>query len=159
ALLGGQVDLLFDQAANSLPQVKGDRIKAFAVTAAKHLAAAPDIPTVDEAGVPGFYTAVWHRAWGPKGTPAAGIAKLNKAGGGARGSCRSSAAASLGRARSGAAAARAANAAGARRVAEGRDRQMVADHQIGRDQGRMTESLAAPSGSHDVRSRKGPGCR
>jgi len=79
ALLAGQIDLMFDQAANSLPQVKGDRIKAFAVTAKTHLTAAPDIPTVDEAGLPGFYTAIWHGLWAPKGTPAEVIAKLNAA--------------------------------------------------------------------------------
>jgi len=79
ALLAGQVDLLFDQAANSLPQVKGGRIKAFAVTAKTHLASAPEIPTVDEAGLPGFYTAIWHGLWAPRGTPPDIIAKLNAA--------------------------------------------------------------------------------
>ena len=59
--------------------MKGDRIKAFAVTAKTHLTAAPDIPTVDEAGLPGFYTAIWHGLWAPKGTPAEVIAKLNAA--------------------------------------------------------------------------------
>jgi len=70
---------LFDQAANSLPQAKAGRIKAFAVTAKTHLTAAPEIPTVDEAGLPGFYTAIWHGLWAPKGTPAGIIAKLNAA--------------------------------------------------------------------------------
>jgi tripartite-type tricarboxylate transporter receptor subunit TctC len=79
ALLASQVDLLFDQAANSLPQVKAGRIKAFAVTAKTHLTAAPEIPTVDEAGLPGFYTAIWHGLWAPKGTPAGIVAKLNGA--------------------------------------------------------------------------------
>ena len=79
ALLASQVDLLFDQAANSLPQAKAGRIKAFAVTAKTHLTAAPEIPTVDEAGLPGFYTAIWHGLWAPKGTPAGIIAKLNAA--------------------------------------------------------------------------------
>ncbi len=77
ALLGGQVDLLFDQAANSLPQVKAGQIKAFAVTAKTRLATAPDIPTVDEAGLPGFYTAIWHGLWAPKGTPREVITRLN----------------------------------------------------------------------------------
>lgn len=77
ALLAGEVDLLFDQAANSLPQIKGDRIKAYAVTAKTRLTAAPEIPTVDEAGLPGLYTAIWHGLWAPKGTPAPIIAKLS----------------------------------------------------------------------------------
>jgi tripartite-type tricarboxylate transporter receptor subunit TctC len=79
ALLAGQVDLLFDQAANSLPQVQAGQIKSYAVTAKTRLASAPDIPTVDEAGLPGFYTAIWHGLWVPKGTPAEIIRKLNGA--------------------------------------------------------------------------------
>jgi tripartite-type tricarboxylate transporter receptor subunit TctC len=62
-----------------LPQVKAGRIKAFAVTAKTHLTAAPEIPTVDETGLPGFYTAIWHGLWAPKSTPPEIIAKLNAA--------------------------------------------------------------------------------
>jgi tripartite-type tricarboxylate transporter receptor subunit TctC len=79
ALLARQIDLMFDQAANSLPQVKAGRIKTFAVTAKTRLAAGPEIPTVDDAGLPGFYTAIWHGLWAPKGTTADVIAKLNGA--------------------------------------------------------------------------------
>ena len=68
-MMAGQIDFTFDQAANSLPQVRGGTIKAYAVTAKTRLAAAPDIPTVDEAGLPGFYISVWHGLWVPKGTP------------------------------------------------------------------------------------------
>ncbi|HEY1542996.1 MAG TPA: tripartite tricarboxylate transporter substrate-binding protein, partial [Xanthobacteraceae bacterium] len=68
-LLAGNIDLTFDQAANSLPQVRARQIRAYAVTAKTRLAAAPDIPTVDEAGLPGFYIAVWHGLWAPQGTP------------------------------------------------------------------------------------------
>ena len=78
-LLAGQIDLMFDQAANSLPQVRGGKVRAYAVTSKKRLAAAPDIPTTDEAGLPGFYMDVWHGIWAPKGTPPAVIAKLNAA--------------------------------------------------------------------------------
>ena len=78
-LLAGQIDLMFDQAANFLPQVRGGRVRAYAVTSKKRLAAAPDIPTTDEAGLPGFYMDVWHGIWAPKGTPPAVIAKLNAA--------------------------------------------------------------------------------
>jgi tripartite-type tricarboxylate transporter receptor subunit TctC len=75
-LLAGQIDLTFDQAANSLPQVRAGQIRAYAVTAKTRIASAPDIPTVDEAGLPGFYIAVWHALWVPKGTPKDVVAKL-----------------------------------------------------------------------------------
>jgi tripartite-type tricarboxylate transporter receptor subunit TctC len=78
-ILAGHIDLNFDQAANSIPQYKAGKVKAYAVTSAKRLAAAPDVPTVDEAGLPGFYMAVWHGLWVPHGTPAPVIAKLNAA--------------------------------------------------------------------------------
>jgi tripartite-type tricarboxylate transporter receptor subunit TctC len=78
-LIGGQVDLMFDQASNSLPHVRNGKIKAYAVTANTRLATAPEIPTVDEAGVPGFYLSVWTGMWAPKGTPSNVIGKLNAA--------------------------------------------------------------------------------
>jgi len=78
-LIAGQIDIMFDQAANSLPQVRADKIKAYAVTAKTRLAAAPEIPTVDEAGLPGLYISVWHGLWLPKGTPKEIITKLNAA--------------------------------------------------------------------------------
>ncbi len=76
-LLAGQIDLLFDQASNALPHVRAGRIRAYAVTAKTRLGAAPDIPTVDEAGLPGFYVSVWHGLWAPKATPANIVAKLD----------------------------------------------------------------------------------
>ena len=78
-LVGGHVDLMFDQPPNSLPHVRAGNIKAFAVTAKKRLASAPDIPTVDEAGLPGFYISVWSGIWAPKGTSREIISKLNAA--------------------------------------------------------------------------------
>jgi tripartite-type tricarboxylate transporter receptor subunit TctC len=78
-LLSGQIDMMFDQAANSLPQVRAGRVKAYAVTSKTRLAAAPDIPTVDEAGLPGFYMAVWHGIWAPKATPKNVVGRLNSA--------------------------------------------------------------------------------
>jgi tripartite-type tricarboxylate transporter receptor subunit TctC len=78
-LLAGNINVLFDQAANALPQVRAGRIRAYAITAPSRIAAAPDIPTVDEAGLPGFYMAVWHGIWAPKGTPADVVARLNAA--------------------------------------------------------------------------------
>jgi tripartite-type tricarboxylate transporter receptor subunit TctC len=78
-LVAGQIDMMIDPAANTLPHVRADRIKAFAVTAKRRLAAAPDIPTVDEAGLPGFYVENWQGFFAPKGTPASVVAKLNAA--------------------------------------------------------------------------------
>lgn len=78
-ILAGHIDMTFDQAANSLPQVRGGKVKAYAVTAKTRIASAPDIPTVDEAGMPGLYMSVWHAFWVPKGTPREVIAKLNAA--------------------------------------------------------------------------------
>jgi tripartite-type tricarboxylate transporter receptor subunit TctC len=66
-------------ATTSLAQVRAGNVKAFAVAAAARLPSAPEIPTVDEAGLPGFYVSHWHGLWVPKRTPAAVIAKLNAA--------------------------------------------------------------------------------
>jgi len=78
-LLAGQIDMLIDLAANSLPQVHAGGIKAYAITARNRLVSAPEIPTVDEAGLPGFYISLWHGLWVPKGTPNEIVAKLNAA--------------------------------------------------------------------------------
>jgi tripartite-type tricarboxylate transporter receptor subunit TctC len=78
-LMAGQIDIMFDQAANSIPQVQAGKIKAFAVTAKQRLKAMPDIPTVDEAGLPGLHIAVWHGMWAPKGTPKDVTARLSAA--------------------------------------------------------------------------------
>jgi tripartite-type tricarboxylate transporter receptor subunit TctC len=78
-LVAGQIDLMIDQAANSLPQVRSGTIKAYAVTDKARLAAAPEIPTVDEAGVPGLHISIWHALWMPKATPKDIIGKLNAA--------------------------------------------------------------------------------
>jgi tripartite-type tricarboxylate transporter receptor subunit TctC len=75
-LISGQIQLMIDQSSNSLPQVRNKLIKAYAVTSKTRLAVAPDIPTVDEAGMPGFYISVWHGLWVPKDTPKPIIAKL-----------------------------------------------------------------------------------
>jgi len=71
--------LAFDQAADAVPQVRAGKIKAFAVAAKTRLAVAPDIPSVDESGLPGFYLSVWHGLWVPKGTSKGAIEKLNSA--------------------------------------------------------------------------------
>jgi tripartite-type tricarboxylate transporter receptor subunit TctC len=79
ALLAGQIDLLMNTPALSAPLLRAGKIKAYAVTAKKRVAITPDIPTTDEAGLPGFYFSFWHALWAPKGTPPAIIAKLNAA--------------------------------------------------------------------------------
>jgi tripartite-type tricarboxylate transporter receptor subunit TctC len=78
-LMSGQIDLLFDQAVSALANVKAGNMRAYAVTAKTRLISAPDIPTVDEAGLPGFYMSVWNALWVPKGTPMEIITKLNSA--------------------------------------------------------------------------------
>ena len=78
-VIGGQIDLYFDQVSNSLPHIREGRIKAYAVASPSRLAVAPDIPTADEAGLPGFHISVWHGAWLPKGTPKDVVARLNAA--------------------------------------------------------------------------------
>jgi tripartite-type tricarboxylate transporter receptor subunit TctC len=78
-LVGGHIDILFDLAANSVPQVRQGTVKALAVTSANRLASAPEIPSVDEAGLRGFYFLNWHGIWAPRGTPANVTATLNSA--------------------------------------------------------------------------------
>jgi tripartite-type tricarboxylate transporter receptor subunit TctC len=78
-LVGGQVDLMFDQAGNALGQVRSGAIKAYAVMAKTRWAATPDVPAIDESGVPGLYVAYWHGLWAPKGTPKDVIARVNAA--------------------------------------------------------------------------------
>jgi tripartite-type tricarboxylate transporter receptor subunit TctC len=78
-LMAGQIDMLLDLAANSVPQVRAGNVKALAVTAKSRLPSAPDVPTVDEAGLPGFYFLNWHGLWVPHGTPADVVEKLNAA--------------------------------------------------------------------------------
>jgi tripartite-type tricarboxylate transporter receptor subunit TctC len=78
-LLSGITDIQLDTPAVSLPHVRSGDLKAYAVTAKDRIAVAPDIPTTDEAGLPGFYFSFWHAMWAPKGTPKPIIAKLNAA--------------------------------------------------------------------------------
>ncbi|EJN01664.1 tripartite tricarboxylate transporter substrate binding protein BugD [Phyllobacterium sp. YR531] len=76
-LLGGQVDLMCDQTTNTTKQIKGGTIKAYAVTSAKRLDALPDVPTVEEAGLPGMQVGIWHGIYAPKGTPTEVTEKLS----------------------------------------------------------------------------------
>jgi tripartite-type tricarboxylate transporter receptor subunit TctC len=78
-LVAGHIDLMLLNLTNALPYIRNGSIKAFAIMANRHSAAAPEIPTVDQAGLPGFYVTLWLGLWAPKGTPNAVIAKLNSA--------------------------------------------------------------------------------
>jgi len=76
-LVAGQIDIKFDSPSTSLSQVRAGTIRAYAVTAKARLATAHEIPTVDEAGLAGFYTSNWRGLWAPKGTPKDVVLKLN----------------------------------------------------------------------------------
>ncbi len=78
-LVAGHVELSILQAAVALPSVGAGKIRAYAVTAKTRLDSARDIPTVDEAGVPGLYVSAWSGLWAPKGTTGDVIARLNAA--------------------------------------------------------------------------------
>ena len=78
-LVAGHIDLTFDQAITALPHVRNGAVKAYAVTSSTRLAAAPEIPTVDEAGAPGVYISTWYGLWVPKDTPQEVIRKLTAA--------------------------------------------------------------------------------
>ncbi|MEH2534538.1 tripartite-type tricarboxylate transporter receptor subunit TctC [Bradyrhizobium sp. AZCC 1588] len=78
-LVAGQIDMIVDQTSNSIGQVRAGNIRAYAITDSKRVESASDIPTVDEAGLPGFHMTLWSGLWVPKGTPKDVIAKLNAA--------------------------------------------------------------------------------
>lgn len=78
-LLGGQVDFMCDQTTNTTSQIKGGKIKAYGVTTKTRLATMPDLPTLNESGLPGFEVAVWHALYAPKGTPKPIVDKLSGA--------------------------------------------------------------------------------
>jgi tripartite-type tricarboxylate transporter receptor subunit TctC len=78
-LVGGQIDVLCDQATTAVPQVKGNTVKAYAVTNSKRDASLPDVPSNQEAGFPGFEVAIWNGAYAPKGTPKDVLDKWNEA--------------------------------------------------------------------------------
>lgn len=78
-LIAGHIDTSFDQAATALNFVRSNRVRGYAVTSSARIASAPDLPSVDEAGLPGFYMSIWHALWVPKGTPREVVARLNAA--------------------------------------------------------------------------------
>jgi len=78
-LVAGQIDMIIDSPTITMPQINAGTIKGYAVAAKSRLLIAPNIPTVDEAGLPGFYVSSWNGLWAPKGTPKDVISKLNAA--------------------------------------------------------------------------------
>jgi tripartite-type tricarboxylate transporter receptor subunit TctC len=78
-LVAGQIDLIVDQTSNSISQVRAGTIRAYAVTDDKRVESVPDIPTTDEAGLPGFHMTLWSGLWVAKDTPKPIIAQLNGA--------------------------------------------------------------------------------
>jgi tripartite-type tricarboxylate transporter receptor subunit TctC len=78
-MIAGRIDVMIDLVANSLPHVRAGSIKAHAALAKDRVSAARDIPTVDEAGVPGLHVSSWQAIWAPKGTPETIVNKLHKA--------------------------------------------------------------------------------
>jgi tripartite-type tricarboxylate transporter receptor subunit TctC len=77
-LLGGQVDIMCDQTTNTTKQIQGGTIKAYAVTSPARLDVLSDVPTAEEAGLPGFQVGIWHGLYAPKGTPAEVTERLSK---------------------------------------------------------------------------------
>ena len=78
-LLGGQVDYMFDSITSAKPHIASGKLRALGVTTTKRSAALPDVPTMQEAGVPGYELMPWFAAFAPAGTPPEAVAKLNEA--------------------------------------------------------------------------------
>jgi tripartite-type tricarboxylate transporter receptor subunit TctC len=78
-VIGGQVNLMFDAVTTMTEQVKAGKVKAIATTGTKRSSVLPDVPTVEESGVPGYEATIWLGLMAPKGTPAAVVNRLNDA--------------------------------------------------------------------------------
>ena len=76
-LLAGQLNLMFGNMASAVPHVKSGKIRALAVTSARRSAAAPELPTFAESGLPGYDSSAWFALFAPSKTPAAVVAKIN----------------------------------------------------------------------------------
>ena len=76
-LIGGQIQLMITDMATGLPQVKGGKVKALGVSTSKRIPLAPEVPTIEEAGVKGYESTFWFAAYVPAGTPAPVVARLN----------------------------------------------------------------------------------
>src|SRR5262249_52798464 len=78
-MMAGQIDMMIEPSSNFTAQVQAGTIRAIAVPAETRLFSLPDVPTTDEAGLPGYYASIWFGMWAPKNTPKDVIAKLNSA--------------------------------------------------------------------------------
>jgi tripartite-type tricarboxylate transporter receptor subunit TctC len=78
-MMAGQIDMMIEPSSNFTAQVQAGTIRAIAVPAKTRLLSLPEVPTTDEAGLPGFYASIWFGLWAPKGTPSDILAKLNAA--------------------------------------------------------------------------------
>jgi tripartite-type tricarboxylate transporter receptor subunit TctC len=78
-MMAGQIDMMIEPSSNFTAQVQAGTIRAIAVPAKTRLFSLPDVPTTDEAGLPGYYASIWFGLWAPKNTPKEAIAKLNSA--------------------------------------------------------------------------------
>ncbi len=78
-LVAGQIDMMIEPSSNFVAQVQAKTVNALAVTAKTRHPGMPDVPTVDEAGLPGFYVSIWFGLWAPKDTPKNILTKLNAA--------------------------------------------------------------------------------
>ena len=76
-LVGGQVQLMFDNLPSALPQIKAGRLRALGVTSAQRAPALPDVPTIAESGLPGYEASSWFGLLAPAGTPKDVVAKVN----------------------------------------------------------------------------------
>jgi tripartite-type tricarboxylate transporter receptor subunit TctC len=152
-VIGGRIDVMCTSPASSLEMVRNGLVRGYAITGNTRLATAPDIPTVDEAGFPGFHISVWGGLFAPKGTPKDVIAKLNAA-------AVHALADPAVRARLVALGQeifpRDRNARSAGRAAKSRDREVVADHQGGEHQGGLSFTIVQ---IRDCRSISGPPVR
>ncbi|MFZ0855059.1 MAG: tripartite tricarboxylate transporter substrate-binding protein [Hyphomicrobiaceae bacterium] len=134
-LMAGHIDMMIDPPVIILPQLPGGSVKAYAVLAKSRLVQAPDVPTADEVGLPGFYVSNWLGFWVPRGTPKNIIGKLNDAA--VRSLADTTVRQKLAELGYQVPPREQQNARGARRIAEGRNRQVVAHYQVGPHQGRL----------------------
>jgi tripartite-type tricarboxylate transporter receptor subunit TctC len=76
-VIGGQIPVLMGTAPSTLPHIRAKRLRALAVTSARRAPVAPELPTVAEAGVPGYEVTTWYAVWGPRALPRPVVARLN----------------------------------------------------------------------------------
>ena len=135
-MMAGQIDLACVEASNIMAHLHGGKIKAYAVLDKTRWSVAPEVPTIDEAGAPGFYMTFWHGLWVPGGTPPDVIAKLNAAAVDALADPQVRQ--RLAQAGQDIVPREQQTPRGLGRASEGRDREVVADHQGGGHQGGVT---------------------